>query len=838
MGSTGGEHIKISGNDAAECSETTVEIKIKTLDSQTFTLRVDKRVPVPELKDKIASVTGVLSEQQRLICRGKVLKDDQLLSAYHVEDGHTLHLVVRQPVPPTPESSSDHPGCAAGYLNIKLLVFGAGDTTASTGNNPGNRVGPGMVVGTFNISEPGDGAFPDLNRIFSAVLNSFGVTRFGSAAESIDLNQPPSERLATALGLSGLRTSGSLHSDQATSTAGPVDPLQPPVIPDSLTTLLQYLSHLRREFFAGAGGQNANSRNIGAPGSNGNDVRNDVEAAPCSSDSRGLLTPEFLAEVISSTRLLLVEQATECLSELAGQLNGHASVPDALERSRIQSNAIRSGALFQNLGALLLELGRAIMTLRMGQTPADALVNAGPSVFISSAGPNPIMVQPLPFQPGAGFGSVPVGTVQHGSGLPGGSVSPSFLPRNIDIRIRTGSVFSRRESTGSQPQAQGAPVSSNSVDSGEREAAGLDSSSHNREPQLRAIPIRTFMGPASVGRGSDSSRGSIGILYPVLARVQHVTSTNPNGTRASQVSDQHHVPDVNSEQSIPDSTTQQQNTGVLGGMANLLTATFAGNSTSPAEVLSDRGFPAQVPSGLEQLLRTIFPGEHAPSDNANPTGTVPSHTEAAQVVDTSQEAASIVSDEAMFLSNILRQVMPIINENAGAAQDMPSTEGANSVDTRLLQTRVFAAAPPSPSSNTHQHTQLHAVMAEQTEKAFLKQPKVFLCSKKSGKGKAPGKGGNRYWKSIGLGFKTPREAIEGTYIDKKCPFTGSVSIRGRILAGTCHSAKMMRTIIVRRNYLHWVKKYQRPLSKTVRFNVLKVIPAGSSGRGKKAFTGM
>lgn len=30
----------------------------------------------------------------------------------------------------------------------------------------------------------------------------------------------------------------------------------------------------------------------------------------------------------------------------------------------------------------------------------------------------------------------------------------------------------------------------------------------------------------------------------------------------------------------------------------------------------------------------------------------------------------------------------------------------------------------------------------------------------------------------------------------------------------------------------------RPLSKTVRFNVLKVVPAGSSGLGKKAFTGM
>ncbi|PPD97133.1 hypothetical protein GOBAR_DD05837 [Gossypium barbadense] len=36
-----------------------------------------------------------------------------------------------------------------------------------------------------------------------------------------------------------------------------------------------------------------------------------------------------------------------------------------------------------------------------------------------------------------------------------------------------------------------------------------------------------------------------------------------------------------------------------------------------------------------------------------------------------------------------------------------------------------------------------------------------ISCKKIGKGKRPGKGGNRFWKSIGLGFKTPREAIEG-----------------------------------------------------------------------------
>jgi hypothetical protein len=31
-----------------------------------------------------------------------------------------------------------------------------------------------------------------------------------------------------------------------------------------------------------------------------------------------------------------------------------------------------------------------------------------------------------------------------------------------------------------------------------------------------------------------------------------------------------------------------------------------------------------------------------------------------------------------------------------------------------------------------------------------------------------------------LGFKTPKEAIEGDFVDKKCPFTGNVAIRGRI----------------------------------------------------------
>merc|ERR1719356_1639990 len=127
---------------------------------------------------------------------------------------------------------------------------------------------------------------------------------------------------------------------------------------------------------------------------------------------------------------------------------------------------------------------------------------------------------------------------------------------------------------------------------------------------------------------------------------------------------------------------------------------------------------------------------------------------------------------------------------------------------------------------------------EQKETAFQKQHMVFRGYKelrkaqwkidKWGVGKK-----KRYWKNIGLGFKT---------------------------------AKLQRTIIVRRDYLHFVRKYQRfekrhtnipahlppcfrvrpgdkvtigqcrPLSKTIRFCVIRVDKT-SSGSNRDQFAG-
>ena len=155
---------------------------------------------------------------------------------------------------------------------------------------------------------------------------------------------------------------------------------------------------------------------------------------------------------------------------------------------------------------------------------------------------------------------------------------------------------------------------------------------------------------------------------------------------------------------------------------------------------------------------------------------------------------------------------------------------------------------------------------QQNERSYQKQDNVFLVKKRL-LGKKIKQKERRWVKSIGLGFKTPKEAVSGTYIDKKCPFTGNVSIRGRIMRGVVISTKMQRTIVIRRDYLHYIKKYNRyekrhknisahcspafkvregdvvtigqcrPLSKTIRFNVIKHEPQSEAVRqqAKKTF---
>jgi small subunit ribosomal protein S17 len=54
-------------------------------------------------------------------------------------------------------------------------------------------------------------------------------------------------------------------------------------------------------------------------------------------------------------------------------------------------------------------------------------------------------------------------------------------------------------------------------------------------------------------------------------------------------------------------------------------------------------------------------------------------------------------------------------------------------------------------------------------------------------------------------LKKPKRSCE----DKNCPFHGELAVRGRILEGDVVSAKMEKTVVVRRDYLYYVPKYKR-----------------------------
>ena len=58
---------------------------------------------------------------------------------------------------------------------------------------------------------------------------------------------------------------------------------------------------------------------------------------------------------------------------------------------------------------------------------------------------------------------------------------------------------------------------------------------------------------------------------------------------------------------------------------------------------------------------------------------------------------------------------------------------------------------------------------------------------------------------MSLVFKEPKKTCQ----DRNCPFHGELAVRGRVLDGVVATTKMDKTVIVKRDYLHYIPKYKR-----------------------------
>lgn len=70
-------------------------------------------------------------------------------------------------------------------------------------------------------------------------------------------------------------------------------------------------------------------------------------------------------------------------------------------------------------------------------------------------------------------------------------------------------------------------------------------------------------------------------------------------------------------------------------------------------------------------------------------------------------------------------------------------------------------------------------------------------------------------RDIGLDVRKPARPCD----DPHCPFHGTLPVRGQAFEGTVVSAKMQRTVLVEREYLRYIPKYERYEKRTKRFRV-------------------
>jgi len=68
-------------------------------------------------------------------------------------------------------------------------------------------------------------------------------------------------------------------------------------------------------------------------------------------------------------------------------------------------------------------------------------------------------------------------------------------------------------------------------------------------------------------------------------------------------------------------------------------------------------------------------------------------------------------------------------------------------------------------------------------------------------------------RDIGIDVPAPPASCQ----DAHCPFHGKLSVRGQLFEGTVVLARMARTVVVEREYLRYLQKFERYEKRTKRF---------------------
>ncbi|CAA2978481.1 ubiquitin domain-containing DSK2a-like [Olea europaea subsp. europaea] len=143
-----------------------VNVNIRCSNGSKFSVRTRLESTVQEFKAVLAQSCDVAAEQQRLIYKGRILKDEQTLVSYGLQADHTVHMV--RGSAPAASLPSNGPASAGNDTSTPNVTLGVGSNGGDMGASLGASLFPGLglgaVGGTGASGLSGDG-IPEFERV-------------------------------------------------------------------------------------------------------------------------------------------------------------------------------------------------------------------------------------------------------------------------------------------------------------------------------------------------------------------------------------------------------------------------------------------------------------------------------------------------------------------------------------------------------------------------------------------------------------------------------------------------------------------------------------------------
>lgn len=158
-----------------------VNVNVRCSNGSKFSVQIGLDATVGSFKDALAQKCDIPSDQQRLIYKGRILKDDQTLQSYGLEADHTVHLV--RGFAPAAASTNAAGGTNPGGPTTTQ------SNTRSVGSNEGEAMGgagfgaslfPGLGINGMDGGAAGGmfgAGFPDFEQVQQQLTQNPNIMR-------------------------------------------------------------------------------------------------------------------------------------------------------------------------------------------------------------------------------------------------------------------------------------------------------------------------------------------------------------------------------------------------------------------------------------------------------------------------------------------------------------------------------------------------------------------------------------------------------------------------------------------------------------------------------------